>query len=543
MDPLLIAAGVVSLLGTTLRTGVVLRRFLYGAQGESTLVNAIISDVKALRKVLELMDMTFEEMDCERTETGAIGAHWGNLLTVLQDGHTCLVSLRKLLEETTKEVEVLDGPLRRARLKPAMDKIALYRQEVQTYEDVLNLSLETTTFYNQTLVKEENTQLILKTRSIHRNIQRLATNLDVKLVALEAAVRQQLLPNSLDPIKNLKATVTSAATVILSKSTVLSSAFSYGIYSGARDQSVSDYGTSTTPPILEPATNTFTATVSSSSSISGYATASQLQIPRKPIKGRVDVILPAQSQPESMQIASADTAQQPTSANERTKTRKRTQANLSINNFFGRQNNSGKKVRIKIVVVGDGGCGKTCFLIRATKGSIPEAYIPTIFENYFTDVCHDNFHYELAFWDTAGQEDYDRVRPLAYPDTQVILVCFTIDSPDSFDNVKYKWTPEVRHFLSAAPIILVGMKSDLRDDPRTIGELLRSHHKPVTTKQGINMMDEISATTYIECSAKTGEGCNEVINAAITAAVNQERRGETGEKKKSKGLFSWLFRS
>lgn len=65
---------------------------------------------------------------------------------------------------------------------------------------------------------------------------------------------------------------------------------------------------------------------------------------------------------------------------------------------------------------------------------------------------------ELALWDTAGQEDYDRLRPLSYPDTDVILMCFSIDSPDSLENIPEKWTPEVKHFCPNVPIILVGNK-------------------------------------------------------------------------------------
>jgi hypothetical protein len=62
--------------------------------------------------------------------------------------------------------------------------------------------------------------------------------------------------------------------------------------------------------------------------------------------------------------------------------------------------------------------------------------VPTVFENDVADVEVDGKHVELALWDTAGQEDYDRLRPLSYPDTHVVLICFAINSPDSLDNVR-----------------------------------------------------------------------------------------------------------
>ena len=61
-----------------------------------------------------------------------------------------------------------------------------------------------------------------------------------------------------------------------------------------------------------------------------------------------------------------------------------------------------------------------------------------MFETYVADVEVDQRHVELALWDTAGQEDYDRLRPLSYPDSHVILICFAVDSPDSLDNVQEK---------------------------------------------------------------------------------------------------------
>lgn len=72
--------------------------------------------------------------------------------------------------------------------------------------------------------------------------------------------------------------------------------------------------------------------------------------------------------------------------------------------------------------------------------------MPTVFENYVADVEVDGKHVELALWDTAGQEDYDRLRPLSYPDSHVILICFAVDSPDSLDNVQEKVRGHLPHF-------------------------------------------------------------------------------------------------
>jgi hypothetical protein len=76
--------------------------------------------------------------------------------------------------------------------------------------------------------------------------------------------------------------------------------------------------------------------------------------------------------------------------------------------------------------------------VFACAESDDQVYVPTVFENYVADVEVDGKHVEFALWDTAGQEDYDRLRPLSYPDSHVILICFAIDSPDSLDNVQEK---------------------------------------------------------------------------------------------------------
>jgi len=177
------------------------------------------------------------------------------------------------------------------------------------------------------------------------------------------------------------------------------------------------------------------------------------------------------------------------------------------------------EIRRKLVIVGDGACGKTCLLIVFSKGTFPEVYVPTVFENYVADVEVDGKRVELALWDTAGQEDYDRLRPLSYPDSHVILICFAVDSPDSLDNVQEKWISEVMHFCPDLPIILVGCKKDLRRDPKTIDELRKTNQRPVAPEEGIAVGQKIGARHYLECSAKTGEGVREVFQYATRAAL------------------------
>ncbi|KAL9068628.1 MAG: hypothetical protein Q9161_006066 [Pseudevernia consocians] len=194
-------------------------------------------------------------------------------------------------------------------------------------------------------------------------------------------------------------------------------------------------------------------------------------------------------------------------------------------------------MRRKLVIIGDGACGKTSLLSVFTLGYFPTHYelnqyllvqVPTVFENYVTDCRVDGKSVQLALWDTAGQEDYERLRPLAYSKAHVILIGFSIDTPDSLDNVKHKWVEEANERCPEVPIILVGLKKDLREDPMAQEEMRKKSLHFTSENEGTNAAREIGARKYLECSSLTGEGVDDVFEAATRAALLTFEKSKRG---------------
>jgi len=192
--------------------------------------------------------------------------------------------------------------------------------------------------------------------------------------------------------------------------------------------------------------------------------------------------------------------------------------------------------RIKLVVVGDGAVGKTSLLISFQTKKFPTSYVPTVFENYTAPMKHsDKTAILLHLWDTAGQEEYDRLRPLSYPNSDVVLLCFSTVNRGSFEAIKIKWFPEVNHYIKTVPKLLVGTKVDLRDsgtaDPHA------SEYEPVSTSEGEAMAKDIGATKYVEVSAKTRKNLTKVFETAVDCVL-EAKGGGGGSSSKSEAISS-----
>ncbi|PMD32041.1 P-loop containing nucleoside triphosphate hydrolase protein [Hyaloscypha variabilis F] len=186
-------------------------------------------------------------------------------------------------------------------------------------------------------------------------------------------------------------------------------------------------------------------------------------------------------------------------------------------------------VRRKLLIVGDPDCGKTALLMHSNS-----------YGQYFGDVEIEVEEklVSLELWDTKTSSIFDGLRSQIYSGTHVILMCFAIDSRDSFDGVQDKWIGEMSKYCEGVPVLLVGCKKDLRGDYKAVVEIGKSNQKQVTYEEGLKVRRRMEAWyTYLECSAKTDEGIREVFEYAARATLAYWK----SSKEEKPGLFRRMF--
>ena len=214
--------------------------------------------------------------------------------------------------------------------------------------------------------------------------------------------------------------------------------------------------------------------------------------------------------------------------------------------------------KISSVVVGDGTVGKTSLLLHYTTGQFYDDQIPKTQATCTSNFTTDSSTYQLSLWDTAGQEVCDFVRPTSYLGADLFLICFSVNSRTSFDNVKAKWLPEVKRYVpDDCALVLVGTKADMRSEEGTeerepleeeleydikhmsssiqlipLGEAEYKQDRQektspslVSSREAQELVYKEGLHGYYECSAKTGVGVNHIFENAIQSAVDcREKR-------------------
>ena len=176
-------------------------------------------------------------------------------------------------------------------------------------------------------------------------------------------------------------------------------------------------------------------------------------------------------------------------------------------------------------------------LMCYTSNDFPNDYVPTVFDNYVATVAINNKTISLGLWDTAGQEEFDSLRPLSYPGTDIFLLCFCVIYEPSYTNLRDKWKPEVMKHCPNALMMVVGTKMDLRDNAAEIKKVQDQGMRILTPEDGEKLMDELGCSCYMECSALTRKGLKEVFDKACTLVLDhnaEQNKPENKEKNRKK---------
>ena len=195
----------------------------------------------------------------------------------------------------------------------------------------------------------------------------------------------------------------------------------------------------------------------------------------------------------------------------------------------------------KIVVVGDMCTGKSGLISAYCKDRFSDMYVPTILRSCLTDadICGEKI--ELVVIEVSGRDDYAKLRRCAYRRTDAIILCYSSDNASSLDKIKSHWLPEVQTYTSNAPYILVGTKTDIREEILDQLEQMTDEEKTqtfngtgsnvksltgrlVSTEHGYDTAQSIGAHSFHECSARYRDGTRVIFETVAEVALKKSRR-------------------
>ncbi|KAJ8611844.1 hypothetical protein CTAYLR_005778 [Chrysophaeum taylorii] len=175
---------------------------------------------------------------------------------------------------------------------------------------------------------------------------------------------------------------------------------------------------------------------------------------------------------------------------------------------------------VKVVLVGNGAVGKTCLVVKRTTGAFPEEYVPTVYDVPTMNSMIDGTPTNVTLWDTAGQFDFDRLRPLVYPQTDAFVLCASLDDENSQDVLESRWLHEIRaHLPARVPFVIAATKADVSGSSLKLMERAK----------------RMKAQGYFEVSAREDWGVDTLFDHVARVAlwhVRAQRSGDFSKKRR-----------
>lgn len=178
-------------------------------------------------------------------------------------------------------------------------------------------------------------------------------------------------------------------------------------------------------------------------------------------------------------------------------------------------------IRINILLMGDFYTGKSSLLITYNTNTFPD-YIPPNFAITDKKIYYENKEIIMGILDPPSQDLIDkRYRKISYDFADICILCFSIDNSHSLESIENIYMPEINEYIPNVPIILVGLKCDLRNSTKDYQRDLEKESIPKTT--GEEIKEKIGAKHYIECSSKEGINICEVFECAINTYLKANK--------------------
>ncbi|KAA1113208.1 Rho GTPase [Puccinia graminis f. sp. tritici] len=182
-----------------------------------------------------------------------------------------------------------------------------------------------------------------------------------------------------------------------------------------------------------------------------------------------------------------------------------------------------KIISRKTLVLGDESIGKTSLLHVYARDHFPQVFEPTVVENHTIDVLVGDQVVELSLWDNvdlSGQDEIGKAGPSSYANVHVILLCFSVDKPNSLTSTENKWLDQIIERCPGVKICMAALKCDLRDDPETRAHLAKQNQRPVDYEEGLATARRIRASRYLECSARQNRGVSEAFLEVAKVSIS-----------------------